>query len=143
MIAEYNHRFQSEVLLPAMQKPRGLPRLHSIFENWLARIIRYKGLGASIYEAVAFNGSGLDAELRQSMADDVGKLRATIKNVIKQATDAGHFRAGTDPDIVFFELQNLLLGTLYQSNYIRDRRTAEHAARAYERIIQSHSASRA
>lgn len=139
VINEYNRRFLAEVLLPAMQKPRGIARLNAIIKNWQLRIIRYKGMGASIYEAIAFGANGVDADLHESMAAEVNNWRAAIKRVIQQAIDEGHLRKDTDSDLLLFELQNLLLGTLYQSNYIRDRRTSEHSDLAYTRIIQAYA----
>src|SRR4029434_1794765 len=37
VIREYHSRFEEEVFYPAMQEPRGLPRLRALFGNWMNR----------------------------------------------------------------------------------------------------------
>ena len=37
VIREYHTRFEEEVFYPAMQEPRGLPRLRALFANWMKR----------------------------------------------------------------------------------------------------------
>src|SRR5689334_14425890 len=34
VIREYHVRFEEEVFFPALQQPRGLPRLAALFHNW-------------------------------------------------------------------------------------------------------------
>ena len=38
VIREYHQRFEDEVFFPAIQQPRGLPRLRAMFENWVKRV---------------------------------------------------------------------------------------------------------
>jgi len=37
VIREYHQRFEDEVFFPAMNAPRGLPRLRALFSNWMSR----------------------------------------------------------------------------------------------------------
>src|SRR6476660_9437907 len=37
VIREYHARFEEEVFYPAMQEPRGLPRLRAMIKNWMNR----------------------------------------------------------------------------------------------------------
>ena len=37
VIREYHPRFEEEVFYPAVQEPRGLPRLRAMFANWMKR----------------------------------------------------------------------------------------------------------
>src|SRR5262245_23101904 len=38
VIREYHRRFEEEVFRPAMQEPRGLPRLKTLFKLWVNRV---------------------------------------------------------------------------------------------------------
>src|SRR5277367_1663947 len=38
VVREYHARFEDEVFRPAMKLPRGLPRLHALFDRWLKRV---------------------------------------------------------------------------------------------------------
>ncbi|HSV80468.1 MAG TPA: TetR/AcrR family transcriptional regulator, partial [Ramlibacter sp.] len=35
VIREYHTRFEDEVFYPALQEPRGLPRVRALFANWM------------------------------------------------------------------------------------------------------------
>ena len=37
VVREYHHQFEQEVFFPAMQLPRGLPRLRALLHNWMVR----------------------------------------------------------------------------------------------------------
>jgi AcrR family transcriptional regulator len=37
VVREYHQRFEGEVFYPALQAPRGLPRLQALFANWMKR----------------------------------------------------------------------------------------------------------
>ncbi|MDO8718806.1 MAG: TetR/AcrR family transcriptional regulator, partial [Polaromonas sp.] len=37
VIREYHARFEEEVFFPALQQPRGLPRLRALFHHWMMR----------------------------------------------------------------------------------------------------------
>ena len=37
VVREYHARFEEEVFYPAMGAPRGLPRLRTLFDNWMKR----------------------------------------------------------------------------------------------------------
>ena len=37
VVREYHSRFEEEVFYPAMEEPRGLPRLRALFANWMKR----------------------------------------------------------------------------------------------------------
>ena len=38
VIREYHTRFEAEVFYPAMQEPRGVPRLKAMFDNWMVPV---------------------------------------------------------------------------------------------------------
>ena len=37
VIRQYHDRFEAEVFYPAMQAPRGVPRLQAMFDNWMVQ----------------------------------------------------------------------------------------------------------
>ena len=38
VVREYHTKFEEEVFFPAMREARGLPRLKTLFENWVRRV---------------------------------------------------------------------------------------------------------
>ena len=40
VIREYHERFEEEVFRPAIQQPRGMPRLRALFDRWIAQTLK-------------------------------------------------------------------------------------------------------
>ena len=54
VIEEFGRRFIAEVFAPAMQKPKGLPRLDDIVQRWIVRMRDVEVHHGCIYTAGAF-----------------------------------------------------------------------------------------
>ena len=54
VIEEFGRRFLADVFVPAMQRPRGLPRLDDIVERWIARVGAAAANDSCIFSAGAF-----------------------------------------------------------------------------------------
>ncbi|MBX3588156.1 MAG: TetR/AcrR family transcriptional regulator [Ramlibacter sp.] len=138
VVEEYGRRFLAGIFLPAMQKPRGLPRLDAIMLRWFELVASYASVGASIHEAAAFSLEPVDEELRQALVEGVFGWRSMMRRTIVQAMDEGHLRAGLDIDLLMYELHSLVLGALYDSAFLGDRKMSSRGAQAYGRLIGSY-----
>lgn len=140
VVEEYGRRFVADVFLPAMQKPRGLPRLDAIMERWFARVSGSADIGASIFEAAAFSLEPVEAQLRAQLVDGVSNWRAMMRRTVAQAIDEGHLPAGLDIGVFMYELHSLVMGALYETAFLGDRKMAAKGAVAYRRLIDSYRA---
>ncbi len=138
VIGEYGRRFVADVFLPAMQKPRGLPRLDAMMTRWFERLASAPGIGAAIYEAAAFSLEPVDRTLRGLLVQGVAAWRLTLRRTILQAIEEGQLRPGIDVGLFVYEMHSLVLGGLYESAFLGDRKALAKCLKAYERLVASY-----
>lgn len=136
VVEEYGRRFLADIFLPAMQKPRGLPRLDSMMAAFFERIRQMNGFGASIYEAAAFNLAPVDDALKQALRRGVLDWRGVVQRTLVQARDENQLKADVELDLVVYEIHALLLGALYDQEFLGDASSTAKGLRAYERLLQ-------
>lgn len=140
VIEEYGRQFLAEVFVPAMQAPKGLPRLKSIVERWLVRMREVEVQKGCLYTAGAFELDDRDGELRDFLLLQVAGWRSTLRRTVLQAVEAGHLRADTDPEQLVGELSNMAIGLLHDARFLRDPRAAERAQATWQRLLRSYQA---
>ena len=138
VVEEYGRRFLADVFLPAMQKPRGLPRLDAVMLRWFERVASKADIGGALYEATAFSLEPVDANLRAQLVQGVAGWRAMMRRTITQAIDEGHLKADLDIGLFMYEMHSLVMGALYEAAFLGDRKAASKGARAYQRLIDSY-----
>ncbi len=140
VIEEYGRQFLAEVFVPAMQAPKGLPRLQAIVERWLVRMREVEVQKGCLYTAGAFELDDRDGELRDFLLQQVAAWRSTLRRTVLQAVDAGHLRADTDPEQRVGELSSMAIGLLHVARFLRDPRAAERAQATWQRLLRSYQA---
>ena len=140
VIEEYGRRFLADVFVPAMQQPKGLPRLDMIMQRWIVRMRDVEAESGCIYSAGAFELDDRDGALRDALHGEVLRWRAALRRTVSQAIEAGHLAADTDPDQLVGEMNNLSLGLLHDARFMRDATAAERAQRSWRRLIRSYQA---
>lgn len=138
VIEEYGRQFLAEVFVPAMQAPKGLPRLKAIVERWLVRMREVEVQKGCLYTAGAFELDDRDGELRDFLLQQVAAWRSTLRRTVLQAVDAGHLRADTEPEQLVGELSNMAIGLLHDARFLRDPRAAERAQATWQRLLRSY-----
>jgi AcrR family transcriptional regulator len=138
VIEEYGRQFLAEVFVPAMQAPKGLPRLKAIVERWLVRMREVEVQKGCLYTAGAFELDDRDGELRDFLLQQVAAWRSTLRRTVLQAIDAGHLRADTEPGQLVGELSNMAIGLLHDARFLRDPRAAERAQATWQRLLRSY-----
>jgi len=140
VIEEYGRQFLAEVFVPAMQAPKGLPRLKAIVERWLVRMREVEVQKGCLYTAGAFELDDREGELRDFLLQQVAAWRSTLRRTVLQAVEAGHLRADTDPEQLVGELSNMAIGLLHDARFLRDPRAAERAQATWQRLLRSYQA---
>jgi len=136
VLAEFDRRFQEDIMAPALQQPRGLPRLDALMKAWLARATRPGSRGNCLYTAGAFEFDDRDGPLRDLLLDGLTRWRQALKRCLMQAVDAGHLRADRDIDQLAFELDGLFTALVLEARFIRNPETERRGLLAYQRILQ-------
>lgn len=138
VIEEFGRRFLADVFVPAMQLPKGLPRLNDIVQRWIVRMRDVEAHTGCIYSAGAFELDDREGPLRDLLHAEVTRWRAALRRTVQQAVDAGHFKADTDPQQVVSEISALALGLIHDVRFLREPRAVERAQATWARLRQSY-----
>jgi AcrR family transcriptional regulator len=134
VIREYHARFEEEVFYPAMQQPRGLPRLRELFERWVRRVSVELDSGC-IYISGAVEFDDRPGPVRDALAEMVMAWHAALERAIRLAIDEGHLRPDTDPQQMLFEMHGLILALHHDARFLRNSGVVDRARTGFERLI--------
>jgi AcrR family transcriptional regulator len=135
VIREYHERFEEEVFRPAVQRPRGLPRLRALFENWIAKVATEIDSGC-IYISGAVEFDDRPGPVRDALAGMVLLWHGALDRAIRMSVDLGHLRQDTDPMQMLFEIHGLILSLHHDARFLRSAGAVERARTAFERVVQ-------
>jgi AcrR family transcriptional regulator len=138
VIDEFGRRFLADVFVPAMQAPKGLPRLNDIVRRWFIRMREVETHTGCLFTAGAFELDDREGELREHLLGEVTRWRAALRRTVLQAVDAGHLKPGTDPEQLVGEIYSLAIGLIHDARFLRDPRAADRAQASWERLIRSY-----
>jgi AcrR family transcriptional regulator len=102
VIREYHDRFESEVFYPALSCARGLPRLQSLFDNWMQRTTTEIDSGC-IYISGAVEFDDRPGSVRDALASSVSTWQNALQRSVAQAQEEKHLTAVADPLQVAFD----------------------------------------
>ncbi|HWI84169.1 TetR/AcrR family transcriptional regulator [Ramlibacter sp.] len=139
VINEYHARFEEEVFYPAMQEPRGLPRLRALFRNWMNRTSVEIDSGC-LYISGAVEFDDRSGPVRDALVDSVKSWLAALRRAIQQAKEEGHLRANADDQQLAFEVHGLILALHYEARLLHTPGSIERATAAFENLLKLHGA---
>lgn len=138
VIEEFGRRFLADVFVPAMQQPKGLPRLDAIVRRWIVRMRDVEIHSGCLYTAGAFELDDQDGELRDLLLQEVQRWRSALRRTVLQAVEAGHLQADTDAEQLVAEISNLAMGLLHDARFLRDSQAAVRAEASWQRLLRSY-----
>ncbi len=138
VIEEFGRRYLAEVFVPAMQLPKGLPRLDDIVRRWIIRTRDVDVKNGCIYSAGAFELDDREGPLRDLLHSQITGWRAALRRTVLQAVDEGHLKPDTDPQQLVCEINALILGLIHDARFLREPRAAERTQAAWQRLLQSY-----
>jgi AcrR family transcriptional regulator len=134
VIEEFGRRFLADVFVPAMQQPKGLPRLDDIIQRWIVRTRDVEARNGCIFSAGAFELDDREGPLRDLLHGEVTRWRGALRRTVLQAMEAGHLKSDTDPEQLVSEACALMLGLIHDTRFLRDNRAAERAQASWRRL---------
>ena len=140
VIEEFGRRFLADVFVPAMQLPKGLPRLNEIVRRWIVRTRDVEAEHGCIYSAGAFELDDRAGPLRDLLHGEVTRWRAALRRTVLQAIETGDLKPDTDPDQMVSEIYALALGLVHDTRFLRDPRAAERMQSTWRRLLGSYQA---
>jgi AcrR family transcriptional regulator len=130
-------RFEREVFHPALQRPRGEPRIRALFENWLRWHARSRWPGGCLIVSASIEFDDLPGALHDATVEAQTRLFEGIGRAARIAVEVGHFRKDLDPDQFAFQLYSLVLGQHFVRRVRKDARAEARARAAFEQLLQA------
>ncbi|MEZ0307331.1 MAG: TetR/AcrR family transcriptional regulator, partial [Ramlibacter sp.] len=96
VLEEFGRRFLADVFVPAMQLPKGLPRLDDIVQRWIVRMRDVEAKSGCIFSAGAFEFDDREGPVRDMLFGEITRWRSALRRTVLQAIEAGHLHGDTD-----------------------------------------------
>ena len=142
VIHEYFARFEQEVFYPALQCPRGLPRVQALFANWMKRVAVELQSGC-IFISGAVDFDDRPGPVRDALVGSVSTWLAAMNRAVEQAREIGELRADADERQIAFEIHGLILALHYEARFLKYPGAVERANTGFASILARHGASAA
>ena len=129
-------QFAVEVVLPALQVPRGERRVRALLEGWLTSGLERRPGGCLFVKS----STELDEQpgpVRDRLRDQHLELARTLARVFAGGIREGHFRPDADPDQFAVDLHAVMLGFYHQHRLLDDPRAADRARAAVEVLLDA------
>jgi len=134
VIREYYQRFSAEVFFPAVDAPRGLPRVRALFANWMKRVaIEIQSGCLFISGAVEFDDR--PGPVRDALASSVKTWLAAMNRAVVQAREEGHLVPDTNAEQMAFEIHGLILALHYEARFLKSPGAIARANTGFENIL--------
>jgi AcrR family transcriptional regulator len=134
VVREYARRFEDEVFRPALDRPRGLPRVRTLFERWMQRTSDEAEAGC-LYISGAVEFDDRPGPVRDALLDTLRAWQDAVRRALELAVEAGHLSADTDPAQLAFEIHGLILALHFEARFLRQPSAGQRARRGFERLL--------
>ncbi len=132
-----SHRYIKEIFAPALQAPRGYPRLIAICDAWLSYIRRGVFPGGCFFAAASFEFDCRPGPVRELVRRLMNDWIGALEKAIRMAQDEGHLDKSVDPSDLAFELNSLFFGANFSHHLRNDEQALERAYRAVRSRLES------
>lgn len=128
-------RFAQVVVVPALAKPRGRPRLTALFHNFLAWKRGEWHRGGCVFAQISVEYDDRPGPIRELFVESQLEWRRTIATCVEKAIAEGHLRADVDPQQLTFEFQGIAM-VYHESHKLLGQPDAlARADRAFDQLL--------
>ncbi len=129
--------FAQKVVGPAIRRPRGEPRLLTLFDNWLKWALSEAQPGGCLFVAASTEFDDHPGPVQQKIRELQQRWFDVTVRAAAIAVEAGHFAEDTDPHQFAFELHSIYLGFHHAHRLLKRPDAIERTQRAFQRLLQS------
>jgi AcrR family transcriptional regulator len=127
--------FVERVVRPALETPRGEPRVRALFEGWMqwarADILE----GGCLFVAAATEVDDQEGPVRDELVRQQRDWMDLIVNVARTGVDEGHFRPDLDTRQLAHDLYGVMLAFHHARRLLRDPEAESRARRGFEALV--------
>ena len=137
VVREYYARFEHEVFEPALQQPRGLPRLRALFDLWMHQTAIEIDSGC-VYISGAVEFDDRPGPVRDELVQTVKTWQDAIRRAVELAIAEGHLKPSAQPQQIAFEIHGLILALHYDARFLRNPQGLSLARQGFEHLLERH-----
>ncbi|MCM2479413.1 TetR/AcrR family transcriptional regulator [Serpentinimonas maccroryi] len=137
VVREYHRRFERDVFYPALQQPRGLPRLRALFDLWMHQTAIEIDAGC-VYISGAVEFDDRPGPVRDELVQTVKTWQDAIRRAVELAIAEGHLKPSAQPQQIAFEIHGLILALHYDARFLRNPQGLSLARQGFEHLLERH-----
>ncbi len=134
VIREYFKQFEQAVFYPALEAPRGLPRLRVLFDKWM-RLVAGEVQAGCIFISGAAEFDDRPGPVRDALAGSVKTWLAAVYRAVLQAKEMGHLPSDSDEHQIAFELHGLILALHYEARFLKNAGSIERTNAGFNHVL--------
>ncbi len=136
-LLDYMAQFANQrVVLPAMSRPEGLPRLEALVRNWFGWAQRAGLPGGCPVAAGFFEYDDIESPVRDKILAMEGEWRGLLTQLVERAVELGHLRKNLDVEQFIWELSGIYLGHHAAHRFLRAKDADQRAKYAVQSLIE-------
>lgn len=137
ILDKVTEQFTRTVIKPALQEPRGVPRLRRLFENWLhwaaSKDSQRKGCP---YMAAAMELDDKPGPVRDTLVQAQRQHIYVLERTLQLGQEAGAFDPQYDPAAGAQEMYGFILSFHFYKRLMQDSQAEIRAKQNFERFLQ-------
>jgi AcrR family transcriptional regulator len=134
VLAHARADFVETVVRPALQAPRGEPRMRALFEHWLTSG-RTGAPGGCLFVKASAELDEQEGPVRDQLAADHRDLFGTVARIFRSGVEEGDFRPDADPDQFAADLDGVMLAFYHWYRLLQDPQAEARARRSFETLL--------
>lgn len=129
--------FSQYVILPALARPRGRPRLVALFQNYLAWKRGDPTPDGCLFAQLSVEYDDRPGAIRDLFVESQLEWRRTIMTCVEKAIAEGHMRSDVDPAQFAFDLQGIAMSFAEAHKLFGSSDARERAERAFHQLLDN------
>ena len=135
VIAEASRRFVEMVVAPALQKPRGEPRVQALLTLWVDWSKQDFMPGGCVFLSAAVELDDRPGPARDQLVENQRDWLETLAQAARIARQEGHFRADLEPAQFAFEALGAFSAYAFYTRLLQAREAEARVRAAFERLL--------
>lgn len=130
-------RFVESVVRPALAVPRGVRRIETLFDRWLAWSASDPSSGGCFFVAMATDLDDRPGPTRDLLVRLQRSWMDLLADLVRAAVREGHLRRGTDAEQFATDMYGVMLAYHHAARLLDDPAAEERARRALASLVDA------
>jgi AcrR family transcriptional regulator len=119
--------FIEHVVLPALTRPKGMPRLWALCDNWLGYVEQRVFAGGCFFAAASFEFDSRPGPVRNRIVAAMKEWLDALIHALEDARQVGHIKASVDPRQLALEIYSLAIGAHWGFQLLGEKKALDNA----------------